>query len=263
MLRVLPSDIVRLIDSYFPWAASTSDQGQAMWNQLPQIKGVLELIENLPEALVQLGPSDLAKFIFAKSTLRAIANLLEAGNTSAAGGVNWPRVGNLNALSMIRLLLSKCPDEAILSTVASLLFIKDEALRRTIEIDISSAEVSFLNCEWKSATVVAGAALEALLLWAVSDCDESSRTSAIKNLKLENLDPKHPENPPWSLSVYIKVSEHLKKISSDTATQARLAQNFRNLIHPGRQKRLETICDRGAARSALAAVDLARRDLLN
>jgi hypothetical protein len=51
------------------------------------------------------------------------------------------------------------------------------------------------------------------------------------------------------------------QISPSTAQQARLAHHFRNLIHPGRQIRLQQKCDRGTPRSAPAAVDLAIRDL--
>jgi len=106
---------------------------------------------------------------------------------------------------------------------------------------------------------MAGAVLESLLLWAVSKYTEAQRAAAITAQKLENLDAAHPEA--WGLGKYIPVAQHLEAISSSTAQQARLAQNFRNLIHPGRQIRLQMKCDRGTARSALAAVDLTIRDL--
>jgi hypothetical protein len=49
--------------------------------------------------------------------------------------------------------------------------------------------------------------------------------------------------------------------ADDTAQQARLGKDFRNLIHPGRASRLGKICDRGTALSALAAVEHVVRDL--
>jgi hypothetical protein len=50
-------------------------------------------------------------------------------------------------------------------------------------------------------------------------------------------------------------------ITDDSKAQATLAQNFRNLIHPGRQARLGEKCDRGTAYAALAAVERVAADL--
>jgi hypothetical protein len=46
-----------------------------------------------------------------------------------------------------------------------------------------------------------------------------------------------------------------------TATQAKLAKDFRNPIHPGRAARLEQKCQRPDALSALAALEHVVRDL--
>jgi hypothetical protein len=43
------------------------------------------------------------------------------------------------------------------------MFITDDALRNSIRGDIGAAERAFANFEWKAATVLAGAAIEALL----------------------------------------------------------------------------------------------------
>jgi hypothetical protein len=65
----------------------------------------------------------------------------------------------------------------------------------------------------------------------------------------------------WDLAEYIAVAEALTTIDVDTAQQARLAKNFRNLIHPGRAQRLAQVCDRGTALAALAAVAMVVRCL--
>lgn len=59
----------------------------------------------------------------------------------------------------------------------------------------------------------------------------------------------------WTLYELIEVSEELKIVTPDTAKQARLAKDFRNLIHPGRNIRLGQTCNRGTALSAVAAVE--------
>jgi hypothetical protein len=211
--------------------------------------------------MFRLEPEQYANFIWAESSLRSVAGLVETGQVSGNGGVSWPVIGNLNALATVRLLLRCCPDETILSTVSTLTFLKDTELIQSIQLDISSAEASFNGGEWKPATVMAGAALESLLLWAVMQHTEAERTLAIKEQNLGKLDAAHPESSAWGLAKYIPVAEQLKAILPRTAQQARLAQDFRNLIHPGRQIRLQMTCDRGAARAALAAVDLTIRDL--
>ena len=68
-----------------------------------------------------------------------------------------------------------------------------------------------------------------------------------------------PDN--WTLPQFIEVTEHLAIIKQDTAIQAKLAKDFRNLIHPGRAQRTAQACDRATALSALAAVEHVVRDL--
>ena len=65
----------------------------------------------------------------------------------------------------------------------------------------------------------------------------------------------------WCLHHFIEVATHLKLIKPDKSSAAKLAQNFRNLIHPGRVARLEQTCDRGTAYSAIGAMEHVIRDL--
>jgi hypothetical protein len=63
------------------------------------------------------------------------------------------------------------------------------------------------------------------------------------------------------LSDLIAAADACQLIGPDTKRQAELAQNYRNLIHPGRQARLEQQCDRGTALGALAAAERIAVDL--
>jgi hypothetical protein len=47
-------------------------------------------------------------------------------------------------------------------------FIQHSDLRESIRNDVGAANRALLNCEWKAATVLAGATIEALLHWALS-----------------------------------------------------------------------------------------------
>ncbi len=101
---------------------------------------------------------------------------------------------------------------------------------------------------------MAGSAIEALLLSAI-------QRPSVK-AKLANLTDRPKGGPEhWDLHDYIKIAERLSLIKANTATQARLTQGFRNLIHPGRAQRTAEKCDRGTALTALAGVELVVRDL--
>jgi hypothetical protein len=65
----------------------------------------------------------------------------------------------------------------------------------------------------------------------------------------------------WDLADLIEVGKALALIEANTANQARLAKNFRNLIHPGRAQRTNEVCGRATALTALAAAELVVRDL--
>ena len=65
----------------------------------------------------------------------------------------------------------------------------------------------------------------------------------------------------WDLDQFIEVAAYLDLLTTDTCTAARLAKNFRNLIHPGRAARLAQTCDRATAYSAIGALEHVIRDL--
>ena len=171
---------------------------------------------------------------------------------------------DLNPVSLIRRALCSCPDESPAAGTAELQFIADQGLRESIRLDISAAFSGIAEREWKTATVMAGSAVEALLLWALQEkTNLAERTKAVQTLMTSGALSKKP-GPTllrWDLAHFIEVTAHLDIIDPDTATQARLAQNFRNLIHPGRVIRLRQTCDRATALSAVAAVEHVSRDL--
>lgn len=132
---------------------------------------------------------------------------------------------------------------------AELAFITDSGLRDSIRLDISTATSALHNGQWKAATVLAGAAAEALLLASIGAADLSSLARKPKG---------SPEE--WTPGQYIEVAAALALIKQPTSQQMSLAQSFRNLIHPGRAQRLGEVCDRATALTALAAVECVVRD---
>lgn len=261
MPRALPSDAVKLIDAVFPWAASGPPNTRFLvtYANAPGISGLLQLIERLPEETLQLSAEEYSRAVWAIASLKHVAGRIEAGHTSAGGGWPLPSFGTEDAITLLRRLLSKCPDEGIRSSTSGLEFINDEGLRDALRQDISSTEHALNTGQWKAATVLAGSVVEALLLWNVKGAGDARRESAVQaaktNLKLSG----GPDDR--GLDQYIRIARELGDISQETGDQARLTKDFRNLIHPGREFRKQMRCDRGTAHAAFAALNLVIADL--
>jgi hypothetical protein len=120
-------------------------------------------------------------------------------------------------------------------------------------MDISSAEQSFNNGAWKASTVLAGSAIEALLLWRLKQEDliNLKKNVSINANQLDRMDLHH----------IIDASKVMSTIKPNTVTLTLLTKSFRNLIHPGRSIRLGEECNRGTAYTALAALEHVVNDL--
>jgi hypothetical protein len=100
--------------------------------------------------------------------------------------------------------------------------------------------------EWMGATVFAGVALEALLLWALKHSDAAS-CGTDKGKRKKSLDE-------MLLTVLLDEAAKNGLISADSASQARLAKDARNLVHPGKIARSGDSCSKATALTALAGV---------
>lgn len=171
---------------------------------------------------------------------------------------------NQNPVKLMYKALSTCHDRNPALATHELEFITPIDFRDDLRRDITEIDVSLANGEWKSATVLAGSTIEALLLWDLQNrrpepVRKQASTDAIASGAL-NAPPK-PNLEDWVLHQYIEVSAAIPTIEKETAIEARLAKDFRNLIHPGRAQRLAQKCDRGTAHASFAALDHVARDL--
>jgi hypothetical protein len=87
---------------------------------------------------------------------------------NARGGDDPPNyIKDKSPVAIVREMLSRCPDASPSPATNELAFISDVALRESIRLDVSTASSALHNGEWKAATVLAGSAVEALLLWVI------------------------------------------------------------------------------------------------
>jgi hypothetical protein len=247
MARVMPTQVVQTIDELFPHASKYST-AEINAGQAPYLLGLLNLLKDVPDELIMLSSAEYADLVFARS---AIEDTLQVWRSRGNVGVA-PYLKGDDVVSVIRRALVKCPDEIPPSGETELLFVTDPALRDNIRSDLGAVNRALNNAEWKAATVLAGAAIEALLHWRLQK--QSADAQAAVNKRSKPLDR-------WELHDFIETAEELKFLSSDTCSATRLAKNFRNLIHPGRAARLNQTCDRGTALSAVGALERVIEDL--
>ncbi len=147
------------------------------------------------------------------------------------------QVRRFDAVTGIRWALANCSDEHPPSATTELLFINDPELRENIRRDLGAMERALNNAEWKAATVLAGATIEALLHWwlqARSPGPTAVQAAATLLAGKGTINKPHNNIDRWELHQFIEVAGHLGLLKPDTCSAARLAQNFRNLVHPGR-----------------------------
>ena len=268
MPRVVPSQVVGLIDQLFPqYRAGTTDRNlwyNQLWERCYGLQAVLDLTDQIPSSLIVLNNQDYAVLV---SSIAAIRNVMKNPINHGHGfRIEIPPIeefGNVNPIALIRDLLSKCPDEFPSPGTADLAFISDRALRDSLRNDIGSINRALSDSEWKGATVLAGSIVEALLLWALQQQTPAEIIAAVDTLVSNHTLSRKPATDleQWTMHEYIEVSTSLNLVRDEAASQVRLAKNFRNLIHPGRSQRLGQICNRGTALSAVAAVEHVVGDL--
>ncbi len=266
MPRVVPSDVVGAIDRMFPEMGQKPNAfPNVASGDLPSLAALVELIESVADEVIVLEPRRNAELIANVSFLRAVADVFQASRAPMALPLRL-RGFDQNPIALIRAAMQACPDEAPARETTALSFIDDDGLRQSIRLDISGANRGLMEGEWKGTTVLAGSAIEALLLWALQAHETQKQgpgaaaiAALVGNKTLTRQPNVNPER--WDLHEYVEVAAHLGIIKPDTATLVRLAKGFRNLIHPGRAIRLGEKCDRATALGALAAVEAVIRDL--
>lgn len=261
MPRVVPSAIIAAIDRMFDFPAKEAG-GQNVSRALDgrrsgQVAAVIQLAERIPDELLQLGPEDYAGYVAALETLKSAVRTWTAQGLGAYVPDHVPGFGKLHALTLLRQLLHKCPDEFPPASVAEMRFIRDRKLREMLRRDFGAAGRAVVNAEWKAATVLAGSVMEALLLWKLEAKRSLSLTTARSLhaagvVKTKQLPGSDLEN--WKLEILIKVAEAMKVITADTASLCQQVRGFRNLIHPSKAQRKQD-CHRGTAFAAIAGVE--------
>jgi hypothetical protein len=234
------------------------------------LAALVHLIGALPSQLLPTAPDEYSELTIGSASIRSFVTRLESMDfnqiSSTGGQLTLQPVrsrAGWSPISLIRRALENCPDSVPAPQTSDFPFISDPALRAALRLDLSEVNEAIRNRSYKSATVLAGSLVEALLLWAIEQRPAADVSTALGNLKAarrigRNIDP-DPKR--WHITEYTEVALELGLILRGTAEQCRLAKDFRNLIHPGRAQRTGQACNRATALSATAAVEHVTVDL--
>lgn len=231
MPKVGPSDVVAAIDHLFGPQRNPMNMGMIQYRHRAEVQALLALLDEVPRALITLSAPDYVRFQRCRASLSAaLATWTGAGHGEAA-----QQVEASDPIALLSTLLRQCPDA--LPPPVDLSFVSDLAMRGWIEERGAAAWIDFAAGEWLGTAVMAGSALEGLLLWCLRQ------------------EPPSRELERANLSDLIGKAEQSALITPQAAAQARMASDARNLVHPGKVKREGRPATRSTALAALAALD--------
>src|ERR1700730_7171110 len=243
MPRVVPSQVVGFINSL--WPAPEHHRGLNR-NQAGQLSGLIDLIDQIPAELLAMDSAVYAPFIWAKAHIRQRL-LMWVSETRFGNELGYmPGQPEQSPVTVIRDALDQCDDESPAPGTSDLQFITDEKLRTNLRNDIGVVHRALANSEWKAATVLAGSAAEALLLWALTQRQQPEITNAITVLiasgGLESkpdssLDRWNLYSSRWpktleSLSQIPQSKQGSRKTSEISFTPASLSASAKNVTVP-------------------------------
>lgn len=276
MSKAVPSQIIEYIDTRFP---AVKDQLDGKGNTVKYdssfhaaVNTIIEMIEQLPPNLITITGEDYILFVEALNELKGALVFWGSDHaTKMKYQIYKMRDGSkLNPITLVRIALSKCPDQGVDMTTSELPFIDDTDFREAMRQDISFVNQALFNAEWKAVTILSGSIIEALLLYAIEQIKENKpekfqelRDKVLEDNRLgEPLNSKPPNNPNnWRLYQYIPFSLTAGIISVSTAKGCLVAKDFRNLIHPGVSIRKNIKCDRGTAFKSVGGMEHVIKDL--
>jgi hypothetical protein len=247
----VPSHIARLIRERHPQLAGHTNLASAP--EATFLAGILAAVRDLPDGIV---PAELQTRFTA-----AIGSL----NAAVESCFPDSRRGHLTGQMLLDLLalLAACPDEPFRPDDASLDFIDDPELRRTLSVDLAAAHRALAHGEWKAATVLAGSVLEALCVWIIRRNSNEARNASVERLLREGVLRRPPAADvlSWQAAELIEVAFAQGAMGGDTVQAARQTKDYRNLIHPGRELRTGQQCTEGTAHIAIGAMQRVVEDL--
>lgn len=166
---------------------------------------------------------------------------------------DYRRIGSRHYLDILSEVFERCPTRKTTQNSDAFQFVKDEAYRQSLLADLGEVESALQGRNWKSATVLSGSLIEALLFYALRKFAESPATkAAYTKLDLEQVAPKVLGER--GLSYLVRHAEAFGLISQQQKDVLKMMKWFRNLVHAGMSHREKRSCSRGTAYAVYGAL---------
>jgi hypothetical protein len=123
-------------------------------------------------------------------------------------------------------------------------FIRDSELRQSLRTDYAELVACLAAGAWKAAHVLSGSIIEAMLV------------DFLISVKYKSRDPLR-----MSLTDLIDTCTKQGALTTKTSELSGAIKSYRNLIHPGRAKRLNEVADQDGARIVAALVGIIVREV--
>lgn len=246
MPKVKPSFAVEYIDRAFPNASQIND---VTGTYVGFVRGLEGLISAIDPILLPVDAVDSAELTACRAAMMSQVRIWE--NTGTGNGNLGRLPGRKESIvAAVRRILAKCPDDRIPPSDKRLTFVKDEEFRRQCLGDLQAIEFQLRHELWKPATVLAGALIEALLCDALR---EPAKLVAVGISEQHLLTKRLEDMIEWAFKASL--------IKDETRRHCKLSEEYRNLIHPGKELRKGTQCNKGTAYAVVGGLHLVINDL--
>jgi hypothetical protein len=228
----------------------------------PKLMTLAKMISHVPEELLNLQGSELEQYVFSVSAIETTLSMYRermalpardrTGPLSDVELTGLEYFARQSPVRLLRLLFAKAPDFVPSPGTSELPFFSDKRMREALHREISDVAQSIADREWKAATVLGGATLEAILFWSIQGMQTELAAMPDK--------PKEPIAE-WELRRFIDVARKLGLIEENTKKLAHLARDARNLVHSGAVLRERRDCDKASSHTVAAAIEAVVRDI--
>jgi hypothetical protein len=132
-------------------------------------------------------------------------------------------------------------------------FISENSLRKILERDYLEVQRNIISTNWKSAIILSGGSIEAILLDLLQKNEQIAKAS--------EKAPSAPSLSKWNLDELIEVAVNESLVGKGVAKLSHSVREYRNLIHPGAEIRSGLKVEPEEAKIAIEVLHILIREL--
>jgi hypothetical protein len=156
------------------------------------LQAVVKLVDEIPPHLITLEGDDYHRYLAALETIRSTLMEWQTAGSNESMKKIPGFAEKLNPVTLLREPLRACPDDLPSPQSHQFTLIADAQLQASLGGDVDIVERALANYEWKTATVLTGAVIEAVLRWALQEKDTSHAGAPLQIAKQLNISLRGP-----------------------------------------------------------------------